>query len=208
MVDALFETPPTSKWQVLLPQIVAYSYKQFCVSRLEEDLSGEKKPLWNTQIELIYEYAPSTFKPFLDDWWKPELVEQVPLLEEMDKVFRDISSKFDMSIEIDDYEKQLELAELLDEDLYIYFLNWIPEEFKEYFFFPEGVDIDEEKLIKILELFRTPEKRRMVARKTRRTNPKRTLTPIRNSLSNLRKTRRRKQNEILQVSAGSANHGT
>lgn len=210
MVDVLFETPPTSKWQVLLPQIVAYSYKQFFVASLEEDLSGEPHALWDSQRELVYTYGPSPFKSYFEDWWKPEIVEQVPLLEDMDTLFRKIFLDFETAIETDDFEKQTEIAELLDEDLYFYFQKWIPDEFKEYFFFPESVELEEKKLEIILERFKPVERRHLVPKKTRRVNPRRTLSPVRSTLSKLRKTRRRKQkeNEILQVTPSSSDNGS
>lgn len=226
MVDVFFESPPTSKWDVLLPQIVLYSYKRFCMARLAEDasavliadpvdLSGglpaSNESLWSSQIELVSAFAPEIVKPFLEEWWKPEITEQVSILEDLDVYLRNLTIEFDTALLTDHFEKQNEIAELLEEDFYLYFQNWIPDEFKDYFFFPT-VDADDDtlnsSLQKILELLK-PEKKH-THKKTRRVNGKRSLTPIRNSLQKIRKTRRnkQKQNEILQISTSPPSHGT
>jgi hypothetical protein len=226
MVDVFFESPPTSKWDVLLPQIVLYSYKRFCMARLAEDasavliadpvdLSGglpaSSESLWSSQIELVSAFAPEPFKAFLEEWWKPEITEQVSMLEELDTYLRNLTIEFDTALLTDDFEKQNIIAELLEEDFYLHFQNWITDDFKEYFFFP-SVDTDDDTLNttlqKILELLK-PEKKH-THKKTRRVNGKRSITPIRNSLQKIRKTRRnkQKQNEVLQISASSPSHGT
>jgi hypothetical protein len=227
MVDMFFERVPISKWEVLLPQVVLYSYKRFCMARLADDpsallisdpldLSGgipvSKEGLWPSQIDLVSTFGPEIFKPYIQEWWRPELAETVSALEELDVYLRELTVEFDESLVSENLEKQNCIAELLEEDFYLYFDTWIPDEFREYFFFPSMEEQDEEsilpKLQKILFLLKEPEKR--IHKKTRRVNGKRALTPLRNSLSKIRKTRRNKQkeNEILQISTSSPNHGT
>lgn len=227
MVDVFFETPPKTKWEVLLPQVVLYSYKHFCMARLDEDVSANliaepldlsggipiaSEHLWSTQYELVSHFAPPLFKPFLEDWWAPEMLEAVPFLQELDSYLRELTIEFDDALLTDNYEKQNIIAELLEEDFHMYFDNWIPDEFRDYFFFPspEEADISEEKCKHILELVKKVEKKIPVTKKTRRVHGKRSLTPLRNSLSKIRKTRRTKQkfNEVLQISTSSPNHGT
>lgn len=227
MVDVFFETPPKTKWEVLLPQVVLYSYKHFCMARLAEDVSASilaepidlsgglpvsAEDLWTTQYDLVSHFGPSFLRPFFEDWWRPELIETIPFLEELDTYLRELTIEFDDALLTDNYEKQNAIAELLEEDFYLYFDNWIPEEFRSYFFFPspEEADTAEEKVKQLLELLKKPEKKVTISKKTRRIHGKRALTPLRNSLSKIRKTRRIKQksNEILQVSASSPSDGT
>lgn len=227
MVDIFFERIPTSKWDVFLPQIVLYAYKRFCMARLAEDasavlladpidLSGgipvSKDALWPSQVDLVSTFGPELFKPYIQEWWRPEMTEKVPALEELDEYLRQLTVEFDEALVSDNFEQQNVIAELLEEDFYLYFDTWIPEEFRDYFFFPSVDEQDEEiivpKLQKILELFKQPEKRHH--KKTRRVNGKRAVTPLRNSILKIRKTRRNKQkaNEILQVSTSSSSDGT
>lgn len=225
MVDIFFERIPTNKWEVLLPQVVLYSYKRFCMARLSEDpsallisdpldLSGgipiTKDALWPSQIDLVSTFGPELFKPYIQEWWRPELAETVSALEELDVYLRELTVEFDEALVSEDVEKQNIIAELLEEDFYMYFDTWIPDEFRGYFFFPSVEDEEKilPKLQHILFLLKEPEKK--AHKKTRRVNGKRALTPLRNSLSKIRKTRRNKQkeNEILQVSTGSPSDGT
>ncbi len=180
------------------------------------DLSGglpaSHESLWSSQIELVSAFGPEPFKVFLEDWWKPEITEQVSMLEELDTYLRNLTIEFDTALLTDDFEKQNIIAELLEEDFYLYFQNWIPDAFKDFFFFPNA-DTDDEVLTstlqKIIELFK-PTVKTPLHKKTRRVNGKRSLTPIRNSLQKIRKTRRnkQKQNEVLQISASSSSDGT
>jgi len=227
MVDIFFERIPTNKWEVFLPQIVLYAYKRFCMARLAEedsallisdplDLSGgvpvTKEGLWPSQIDLVSTFGPELFKPYIQEWWRPELTETVSALEELDEYLRELTIEFDEALVSDNLEKQNIIAELLEEDFYMYFDTWIPDEFRGYFFFPSVEEQEEEiilpKLQRCLLLLKEPEKR--PHKKTRRVNGKRALTPLRNSLSKIRKTRRNKQkeNEVLQISTSSSSHGT
>lgn len=227
MVDIFFERIPTNKWEVLLPQVVLYSYKRFCMARLAEDpsallisdpldLSGgipiTKDALWPSQIDLVSTFGPELFRPYIQEWWRPELAETVSALEELDVYLRELTVEFDEALVSENVEKQNIIAELLEEDFYMYFDTWIPDEFRGYFFFPSVEEQEEERILPklqhILFLLKEPEKK--THKKTRRVNGKRALTPLRNSLSKIRKTRRNKQkeNEILQIKTGSSGDGT
>ncbi len=226
MVDTFFDIPPKTKWEVLLPQVVLYSYKQFCMARLAEDesasqiaepldLSGgipvSKDHLWSTQYELVSHFAPEKFKPYLEEWWKPDVISELSYLEDLDTYLRELTSEFDNALLTDNFEKQTAIAELLEEDFSLYFDTWIPEEFQEYRFFPpqEEPFPKEEVLQKILTLLYPSEPKPSLHKKTRRVRGRRAVTPLRNSLSKIRKTRRNKQkgDEILQISPGSSSDG-
>ena len=182
------------------------------------DISGgipvTKDALWPSQIDLVSNFVPEIVKPYIEEWWRPEITETVPMLEELDQYLRELTIEFDEALLTDDFENQNSIAELLEEDFYLYFESWIPDEFREYFFFPSVSEDQEEEILiskvdKILLLLKQPEKK-VHQRKTRRVHGKRSLTPIRNSLQKIRKTRRNKQksNEILQVSTSSPGDGT
>lgn len=179
------------------------------------DLSGgipiTKEALWPSQIDLVSTFGPDLFKPYIQEWWRPELAETVSALEELDTYLRELTVEFDEALVSENVEAQTLIAELLEEDFYLYFDTWIPDEFRDYFFFPFLEEQEESllpKLHRILLLLQEPEKR--THKKTRRVTGKRALTPLRSSLSKIRKTRRNKQkgNEVLQVSASSPSDGT
>jgi hypothetical protein len=179
------------------------------------DLSGgipiTKEALWPSQIDLVTTFGPDLFKSYIHEWWRPELAETVSALEELDTYLRELTVEFDEALVSENVETQTLIAELLEEDFYLYFDTWIPDEFRDFFFFPSLEEHEEmllPKLQRILHLLQEPDKR--IHKKTRRVTGKRALTPLRNSLSKIRKTRRNKQkgNEVLQVSASSPSHGT
>jgi hypothetical protein len=228
MVDTFFDIPPKTKWEVLLSQVVLYSYKQFCMARLAEedsasqiaeplDLSGglpvSQDHLWSTQYELVSHFAPEKFKPYLEEWWKPEIISELSYLEDLDTYLRELTTEFDEALLTNNFEKQTAIAELLEEDFALYFDSWIPEEFHEYRFFPspEESDVKDEVFDAILKrLYPTQqEKQQKLHKKTRRVHGRRAITPLRNSLSKIRKTRRSKQkDEILQITASSSSDGS
>lgn len=182
------------------------------------DLSGgipvSKDALWPSQVDLVSAFCPELFKPYIQEWWRPEMTESVAALEELDMYLRELTVEFDEALMSDNFEQQNIIAELLEEDFYLYFDTWIPDEYRDYFFFPSvGEQEKDEEIIgpkvqKILELLKQPERR--PHKKTRRVNGKRAVTPLRNSILKIRKTRRNKQkgNEVLQIATSSSSDGT
>lgn len=141
---------------------------------------------WDTYLTLIAEYAPPQFKPHLDHWLAPEQMANVPNLSAIDKVFRSVLYDLDTGSE----ELQEKLATILDEDMSPMIEKWLGAVYAPYSLFPSSVesttDIDLTKLNAIIYLLNAKEKTR-----------RKSMKPL--TLGLLRKTRRNKQNGILQL---------
>jgi hypothetical protein len=203
-IRALFQgTHPTNSWDAILRQLLFWSARRFCVDRLSGssstkvaeplDLSGavpaEPSQLWDTHFDLMEEFAPPAFFPYLREWLSPEHFQSLSKSYEIDIALRNLVRALDESVFSESDEEQEEISSLLDDELPLLFESWLGISFAPLLFFPTAEDSDEDispsKLHSILLLMKVykPEIRK---RKTMR-NLNVTVR------AQIRKTRRNKQ---------------
>jgi hypothetical protein len=203
-VRALFQGgSPMNSWDAVLRQLLFWSARRFCVDRLSGstvstiteplDLSGstpvEPSQLWETHFDLMEEFAPPSFVPYLRDWLSPEHFQSLSKSYEIDIALRNLIIALDSSVFAESEEEQEAISSLLDDELSLLFESWLGISFAPLLFFPTAEDSDEDiapsKLHSILLLMKVykPEIRK---RRTLRSSGVTVRTQ-------LRKTRRNKQ---------------
>lgn len=209
-IRALFKGVPTNSWDAILRQLLFWSARRFCVDRLANsnsriadplDLSGAvpvaPADLWDTHFDLMEEFAPPAFMPYLREWLSPEHFQSLSKSYELDCALRALVVALDRSVFSEDEADQEVISSLLDDELPALFESWLGISFAPLHFFPTPEESDEDigpaKLHSILLLMKVykPEIRK---RKTARA--------LHGTLkSHLRKTRRQKQkHERAEVS--------
>ena len=188
--ESILKYPPKNAWTAVLTQLLCWSFRRFCV----EFLCDSELDRWDSFFSLITEYAPPQFQPHLDHWLAPEQIANIP---DLNAYFHSTLDKLNKSIEENDEETQDKIASFFDEEMGPFLEKWLGPVYAPFSLFPLNGEPDTEinmtKLNAIVYLLgRQPSLyRRRTMRETRRT-----LTPVR---TQLRKTRRNKQNEILQL---------
>jgi hypothetical protein len=188
--ESILKYPPKNAWTAVLTQLLCWSFRRFCV----EFLCDSELDRWDSFFSLITEYAPPQFHPHLDHWLAPEQIANIP---DLNAYFHSTLDKLNKSIEENDEETQDKIASFFDEEMGPFLEKWLGPVYAPFSLFPLNGEPDTEinmtKLNAIVYLLgRQPSLyRRRTMRETRRT-----LTPVR---TQLRKTRRNKQNEILQL---------
>ena len=158
---AILGPKPTHPWGALIPQILLWSFRRFCMKMLVDDSDiPATEQIWDDHFQLIHEYAPSGLEVVSEYWFLPENVEKVySSLEEYNRYFLEflvaiegLSSKLNIK-----YEQ--ELARFLDDSMQEIIYDWLTD-FKEFIIFPkkgenEDTFTDQEfmKLIKSLLIY-------------------------------------------------------
>ena len=202
----LLSYPPKNAWNAVVTQLLCWSFRRFCVSRLTTDLSGSVAPLWDSHFSLIADFAPPQFKDHLNQWLAPENITHVGNLGQLDATFRHLVAVMDRAVEAEDSGIQDDVATLLDEDMGELLERWLGTVYAPYSIFPNMEEpddsIDMTKLNAVnyllgrqLTLSRMLKNRRI----THRANTIRAATPI-------KKTRRSKQNVHVRFSPETRGH--
>ncbi len=211
-IRVLFQgSHPTNSWDAILRQLLFWSARRFCVDRLSGssvtkvaeplDLSGalpvEPSALWETHFDLMEEFAPPAFFPYLREWLSPEHFQSLSKSYEIDLALRNLVTALDTSVFEESDEDQELLSSLLDDELPLLFEAWLGISFAPLLFFPTAEDSDEDvspsklhSILLLMKVYKPDIKKRKTLRSLHET--------VR---TQLRKTRRNKQkNEAKQVS--------
>jgi hypothetical protein len=137
---------PNHPWAILLPQILLWSFRRFCVEKLTY---GGTVPLsdqlWDDHFDLIHTYAPKGLETVAMEWFTPENIERISSsLEDYNRFFIDCVVAIDESLEKDDEELQDELSEFLDVTIIRVLQGWLEGDFPQFFLFPLTEEEDDE----------------------------------------------------------------
>lgn len=200
-IQTILQESPKSAWSALLPQIICWSFRRFCVDRISsydvssQDLSGQ----WDDTFDLVTSYAPKPLQKYVEQWFTPEHVEQMNKLTELDLALRKIVETLDASVLQNDNDEEVKIADFLDEGLSNSIEAWLAPHYSHFSIFPtideSDDDIDETKLNAILYLLKAKKadkQERKGMKKTHRRVRFADTTPIQRELIR-RKTRKHKQ---------------
>ena len=130
---------PNHPWGALLPQVLLWCFRRFCVEKLisASQLGSLADQLWNDHFELVQKYAPKGLNSVSTDWFSPENIDHVTSpLEDWDRFFIDCLVAIDDALERDDEAAQDRLSEFLDEDIAVVVREWLDDEFRPFRIFP------------------------------------------------------------------------
>jgi len=135
---------PSHPWAALIPQVILWSFQQYCLQKLIVSDGNLEESLCDDTLELVHKYCPKGLEVVSVDWLTPDNIEKVfSPLEEYTKFFRVYCKEMDTSIEENDYKKQDILSEFLDESMGTIIRSWLDEKHKTLLIFPIDLNVNE-----------------------------------------------------------------
>ena len=144
ILDTIFTYDETNPWAIIIPQVVFYCFRNYCVSRImnsyeiNENISEKLGINWNTLFELCSQNCDASFKPYLPEIFEPDSYEKFEDGELLEIFFKNFIKSFDTVLEKNDTEKEEAFSNFLDKDIFVFFFKNIPN--KKYYIFPNDID--------------------------------------------------------------------
>lgn len=135
---------PTHPWGALIPQLLLWSFRRFCVEKLlyclDQPLSEQ---VWDDHLELVNRYCPHGLESVCATWLTEDNLALVHSpLEDYNTFFLDFVKVIDSALESDSEEEQTHVSEFLDETVRKLCREWVLEgPMEKFFIFP----MEEEK---------------------------------------------------------------
>jgi hypothetical protein len=144
-LQKLLGPTPKHPWAALIPQVLLWSFRRFCVEKLTLSEGGLEESLCDDVLELVHMYCAKGLEVVSMDWLTPENIEEVHSpLEAYMKFFIAFSKELDKSINDDDDKKQDALSEFLDESIGNCIIAWLDEKHYRFLIFPIDPEDDNE----------------------------------------------------------------
>ena len=135
---------PTHPWAALIPQILLWCFRRFCVQKLVLFEGTLEENLCEELLDIVHTYSPNGLEMVSIEWFTPENIEQVSTpLEDYMAFFSKFCKYLDATIRVNDYDTQDILSEFLDSSMATIISGWLDEKHRCFLIFPtEGVDDD------------------------------------------------------------------
>ena len=126
---------PTTPWAALIPQLLMWCFRRFCVIHLADASDAAlNEYVWDDMVEFVEKYAPEGLS-VASKWLTPENVASVHSGLDLYNTFcMDTLLYLDAALMDDNEAVQKEMSDLLDSGLYDIFNEWIVD--KELLIFP------------------------------------------------------------------------
>lgn len=137
---------PTHPWGALIPQLLLWSFRRFCVEKLLYSLDQPlSEQIWDDHLELVNRYCPHGLESACGTWLTDENLELVHSpLEEYNAFFIELLKLIDDALETDSEEDQNAVSEFLDESIRVAVKEWATEgPMEKFFIFPMDEDKDD-----------------------------------------------------------------
>ena len=157
----LLGTTPTHPWAALIPQILLWCFRRFCVQKLVLFEGKIEESLCEDALDLVHAYCPRGLEMVSIEWFTPENIEQVASsLEDYTAFMARFARHLDASIAANDYDAQDKISEFLDGMIAQIVSQWLDRRHASFFIFPTETESDDEftetqfsKLINALLLY-------------------------------------------------------
>jgi hypothetical protein len=126
-LKTLLGPPPVHPWAGLIPQVLLWSFRRFCVEKL---LSNDDTPLleqlWSDHLDLIRNYAPKGLETITASWMTPENLGHLhSSLDTYNDFFVDFVAEIDHAVQEEDDVLQGIVSEFLDLQIRRVFFEWL-----------------------------------------------------------------------------------
>jgi hypothetical protein len=136
-LEELLGPTPTHPWAALIPQVLLWSFRRFCVEKLTLSEGSLEDSLCDDVLELVHMYCAKGLEVVSIDWLTPENIEEVHSpLEAYMKFFVAFCKELDTSIKEEDDKKQDTLSEFLDESIGNSIIAWLDAKHYRFLIFP------------------------------------------------------------------------
>lgn len=144
-LEELLGPTPTHPWAALIPQVLLWSFRRYCVQKLILSEGSLEDSLCDDVLELVHMYCAKGLEVVSIDWFTPENIEQVSSpLENYMRFFSAFCRELDKTIEEDDYKAQDALSDFLDESIGTIIAGWLGTKFSRFLIFPLDAEDDDE----------------------------------------------------------------
>ena len=136
---------PSHPWAALIPQVLVWSFRRFCIEKLTLSEGGLEESLCDDLLELVHMYCAKGLEVVSMDWFTPENIEEVSSpLEEYMRFFIEFCKQLDTSLEENDDKTQDVLSEFLDESMGDIIAKWLGTMHSNLLIFPMDPKDDDE----------------------------------------------------------------
>jgi hypothetical protein len=126
LLKILLGPRPTEPWSALIPQIILWCFRRFCIQKLIESEGPLSESLWDDHHHLVFMYCPKGLESTSLDWMTPENMSSMHSSpEEYNEFFIKFIRHFDEIIVSEDYAEQDELSEFLDTQICEIIYEWL-----------------------------------------------------------------------------------
>jgi hypothetical protein len=161
---------PKHPWAALIPQILLWCFRRFCVQKLLQFDGTLEESLCEDILDIVHTYCPKGLELVSIEWFTPENIEQVSsALHEYMGFFIRFCKNLDSTIDANDYEWQDRLSEFLDESMAEIISGWLDKQHSCFLIFPTEAEDDDQfsesqfsKLINSLLIYSYAEKQKPV----------------------------------------------
>jgi hypothetical protein len=129
---------PSHPWGALIPQVLLWSFRRFCMKKLLEDSDTPiTEQLWDDHLQLVHQYAPEGLNVVCESWFQPENIDFVySSLEEYNRFFIEFLVMIEGVASGACPELENKLASFLDGGMRQVIYAWL-EEYNEFIIFPD-----------------------------------------------------------------------
>jgi hypothetical protein len=118
---------PTHPWCALIPQLLLWSFRRFCIEKLVDGTTVSLlQSVWDDHTELIQLYAPKGLQNVAGSWLTPDTLGKMHEPPESYNVFfLDYLGVIDDALKGGDVEMQDKISDFLDTDIREVFAEWL-----------------------------------------------------------------------------------
>jgi hypothetical protein len=142
-LETLLGPRPSHPWAALIPQILLWSFRRFCIAKLCKTSDASlTEQIWDNHTELIDLYAPKGLEVAAAIWITPENIDLVhSSLEDYNYFFLEVLAMIDGALVHEDADAEDMMATFLDTKMSEIIYDWV--ENKDFLIFPMANDDDD-----------------------------------------------------------------
>ena len=135
---------PKHPWGALIPQILLWSFRRFCIQKITVAEGKLMDSVWEDHLELVHMYTPRGLEAASMEWMTPENISHVSSpLEKYNRFFIDFIEAIDIIMSDDNIALQDKFSEFLDVKMGRVVSDWLSA-MKEFIIFPMDATNDDE----------------------------------------------------------------
>lgn len=142
---ALLGPKPSNPWAALVPQLLLWCFRRFCVEKLL--LLGDAlllEQVWDDHFDLVQNYAPRGLQTAGAMWLLPDNLEMMQSsAEDFNQYFLDILEGIDIALAEEDEAAQAALSDLLDRGFRETVVDWLEEPENPLLIYPLSAEDDD-----------------------------------------------------------------
>ena len=141
---ALLGKAPKHPWAALIPQILLWSFRRFCIQKIIVAEGKLMDSLWEDHLELVHMYTPKGLETASMEWMTPDNISYVSSsLELYNRFFIEFIEAIDIVMSDDNIGLQDTFSEFLDLKMGAIISSWLSN-MKEFLIFPTEPSQDDE----------------------------------------------------------------